>query len=41
MKGLLVMLAVLCLLMGLLIWAKSRPGPVAEHAPFAAQAWVA
>lgn len=28
-KGLLVFLAVLCLLMGLLIFAKSRPGPSA------------
>ncbi|PTX57043.1 hypothetical protein C8N43_1708 [Litoreibacter ponti] len=29
-KGLLVLLAVFCVLMGLLIWAKSRPGPGAD-----------
>lgn len=41
-KGLLVLLAVLCLLMGLLIWAKSRPAPVTAYIPdYATQVWVA
>lgn len=38
-KGFLVLLAVLCVLMGLLIWAKSRPAPGAASTFGYAQAY--